>query len=148
MISNNFDKYTQNFTSAHELGHALLHKQKILHRDRPINGMSDNFNRNIVERQADKFATFFLMPAKLVKNEFFEMFQTKKFVINELTAFNLVKDSPSKLRNECKNSRGLAIKLASSERYNNQSFVSIAELFSVSVTAMAIRLEELGLIEF
>lgn len=148
LISNNFDKNTQNFTSAHELGHALLHKQTVLHRDRPINGTSENFKRNITERQADKFATNFLMPAKLVKNEFFEMFQTEKFIINELTAFNLVKDSPSRLRNECENLRGLAMKIASSERYNNQSFVSIAELFSVSVTAMAIRLEELRLIEF
>lgn len=148
LISNNFDKNTQNFTSAHELGHALLHKQTILHRDRPINGTTDNFKRNITERQADKFATNFLMPAKLVKNEFIEIFQTDRFVINQLTAFNLIKDSPSKLRNECKNLRGLATKLASSERYDNQSFISIAELFNVSVTAMAIRLEELGLIEF
>ena len=148
LISNNFDKNTQNFTAAHELGHALLHKQTILHRDRPINGSSDNFNKSITERQADKFASNFLMPSKLVKNEFIEMFQTDKFNINELTAFNLIKDSPSKLRKDCKNLRGLAIKLASSERYNNQSFLSIAELFNVSITAMAIRLEELELVEF
>lgn len=148
LISDNFDKNTQNFTSAHELGHALLHKQTILHRDRPINGTAGTSKRNTTERQADKFATNFLMPAKLVKNEFIEMFQTDKFIINELTAFNLIKDSPSKLRNDCKSLRGLAVKLASSERYNNQSFVSISELFNVSVTAMAIRLEELGLIEF
>jgi Zn-dependent peptidase ImmA (M78 family)/formiminotetrahydrofolate cyclodeaminase len=148
LISNNFDKDTQNFTAAHELGHALLHKHTILHRDRPINGTIENFKRNITERQADTFATNFLMPAKLVKNEFIELFQTDKFVINELTAFNLIKDSPSKLRNDCKNLRGLAMKIASSERYNNKSFISIAELFNVSITAMAIRLEELGLIEF
>jgi Zn-dependent peptidase ImmA (M78 family)/formiminotetrahydrofolate cyclodeaminase len=148
LVSNNFDKNTQNFTTAHELGHALLHKQAVLHRDRPINGTSDKFKRNITERQADKFATNFLMPAKLVKNEFVEMFQTERFIIDELTAFNLIKDSPSKLRNDCKNLRGLALKLASSERYNNQSFVSIAELFNVSFSAMAIRLEELGLVEY
>lgn len=148
LISDNFDKNTQNFTAAHELGHALLHKQTVLHRDRPINGMSKNIKRNFTEREADKFATYFLMPSKLVKKEFYEMFSTDKFIIDELTSFNLIKDSPSKLRNDCKNLRGLAIKLASSERYDNQSFVSIASLFNVSTIAMAIRLEELNLIDF
>lgn len=147
-ISNNFDKNTQNFTAAHELGHALLHKQTVLHRDRPINGINKNVKRNFTERQADKFATYFLMPSKLVKKEFYEMFSTAKFIIDEQTSFNLTNDSPNKLRNECKNLRGLAIKLASSERYDNQSFVSIANLFNVSSIAMAIRLEELNLIEF
>lgn len=148
LISDNFDKNTQNFTAAHELGHALLHKQTVLHRDRPINGMSKNIKRNFTEREADKFATYFLMPSKLVRKEFYEMFSTDKFIIDELTSFNLIKDSPSKLRNDCKNLRGLAIKLAASERYDNQSFVSIASLFNVSTIAMAIRLEELNLIEF
>lgn len=148
LISSNFDKNTQNFTAAHELGHALLHKQTILHRDRPINGMSKNVKRDFTERQADKFATNFLMPPKLVRNEFYEMFLTEKFIIDEQSAFNLIKESPSKLRSECRNLRGLALKLASSERYDNQSFVSIASLFNVSFTAMAIRLEELNLIEF
>ncbi|WP_117879836.1 cyclodeaminase/cyclohydrolase family protein [Aureibaculum luteum] len=148
LISNNFDKNTQNFTAAHELGHALLHKQTILHRDRPINGISQNIKRNFTERQADKFATYFLMPAKLVKKEFYDLFSTEKFIINEQTSFNLIKDSPSKLRNECKNLRGLSLKLASSERFDNQSFISISNLFNVSTMAMAIRLEELSLIEF
>lgn len=148
LISNNFDKNTQNFTAAHELGHALLHKQTVLHRDRPINGISKNVKRNFTERQADKFATYFLMPSKLVKKEFYEMFSTEKFIIDDQTSFNLIKDSPSKLRNECRNLRGLAIKLASSERFDNQSFISIAELFNVSTMTMAIRLEELNLIEF
>lgn len=147
-ISNSFDVNTQNFTAAHELGHALLHKQTVLHRDRPINGIPKKVKRNFTERQADKFATYFLMPAKLVKNEFNEIFLTEKFIIDEQTSFNLIKDSPGKLRSQCKNLRGLALKLASSERYDNESFVSIASLFNVSNTAMAIRLEELDLIEF
>lgn len=148
LISNNFDVNTQNFTAAHEIGHALLHKELILHRDRPINGINPNVKRDYKERQADKFATNFLMPSKLVRNEFHQMFLAKKFIIDEQTAFNLIKDSPNKLRNECKNLRALSLKLASAERYDNQSFISIAKLFNVSKTAMAIRLEELNLIEY
>lgn len=148
LISNNFDKNTQNFTAAHELGHALLHRQTILHKDKPLDGVSKQLKRSYTERQADKFATYFLMPSKLVKKEFYELFSTEKFIIDEQTSFNLIKDSPSKLRKECRNLRGLAIKLASTEHFDNQSFESMSSLFNVSTTAMAIRLEELELIEF
>lgn len=148
LVSNNFEKNTQNFTAAHELGHAILHKQTVMHRDRPIDGSSRSGGRSLEEIQADKFATNFLMPTKMVKEIFAELFLTDKFVINEDNAFNLIKDSPSKLRAECKNLRGLSLKLAAAERFNNESFNSIAKLFDVSITAMAIRLEELNLIDF
>ena len=72
-VSKQFPQETQNFTAAHELGHAILHKQTVLHRDRPLDG-SSNTPRIREEMQADKFATFFLMPSKLVEDIFFEMF--------------------------------------------------------------------------
>ncbi|EDP96936.1 cyclodeaminase/cyclohydrolase family protein [Kordia algicida OT-1] len=148
MISDEFPKNTQNFTAAHELGHAILHTQKVMHRDKPIDGFTSYKNRDYKERQADKFATFFLMPEKLVKQTFKELFLTDKFQINEDSAFFLTGGNPSELRKECKNSRGLARKLANAEFYSNQSFISISKLFNVSVEAMAIRIEELDLIEF
>ena len=46
-----------------------------------------------------------------------------------------------------KNSRGLARKLANSERYENHSFESMTKIFNVSTEAMAIRLQEINLIE-
>ncbi|TXD81492.1 ImmA/IrrE family metallo-endopeptidase [Subsaximicrobium wynnwilliamsii] len=149
LISSGYDDNIQNFTAAHELGHAVLHTQTIMHRDRPINGTTITGKRSLQEIQADKFATYFLMPSKLVQQIFRELFLTNKFVINDNTAFLLTNDSSAdKLKNRCKNLRGLALKLASTERYNDQSFLSIAKLFNVSTTAMAIRLEELELIEF
>ncbi|GAA3523422.1 hypothetical protein GCM10022393_42850 [Aquimarina addita] len=148
LVSNGFDKNTQNFTAAHELGHALLHKQTILHRDRPIDGSGKKLRRNTTEYQADRFATHFLMPSKLIKSVFRELFLTDKFTINEDNSFNLIQDSPNKLRADSKNLRGLAFKLASAESFSNQNFKSIYKLFGVSVTAMAIRLEELELLEF
>lgn len=148
LVSNRFEKSVQNFTSAHELGHALLHKQTVLHRDRPIDGLERRIRRNSTEYQADRFATHFLMPSKLIKSIFKELFLTDKFIINEDNAFNLIQDSPSKLRVDSKNIRGLALKLASAENYHNQNFKSISKLFGVSVSAMAIRLEELEMLEF
>lgn len=148
LVSNRFEKNVQNFTSAHELGHALLHKQTVLHRDRPIDGLGRRVNRNSTEYQADRFATHFLMPSKLIKSIFKELFLADKFIINEDNAFNLIQDSPSKLRADSKNLRGFALKLASAESFYNQNFKSISKLFGVSVSAMAIRLEELEMLEF
>lgn len=145
-ISSKFKKEVQNFTFAHELGHALLHKKMIMHRDLPIDGSKTS--RSIQERQADKFASYFLMPKKQVTAIFKEIFLTDKFIIDENSAFNLEKKGPNKLRVECKNIRGLSRRLASAETYNNEYFKSISEIFNVSVETMAIRLEEIGLLDF
>ena len=148
LISRNYSKETQNFTMAHELGHAIMHKQSVLHRDRPLDG-SKLYKRNIQEIQADKFASYFLMPRKLVTEVYEELFLTKSFEINELTTYRLTRDSRTdKLVEELKNLRGLSRRLASATSYDSKQFNSLAQIFGVSVEAMAIRLEELGLVKF
>lgn len=82
---------TQNFTAAHELGHAVLHKQTVMHRDRPVDGSYNNKKRSLPELQADRFATHFLMPKKIVIEIFQELFQTDRFIIKEDSAFHLIK---------------------------------------------------------
>lgn len=146
-ISNNFPETTKNFTTAHELGHALLHDQPVLHRDRAIDG-SHNSGRTLTEQQADKFAAYFLMPKKQVLQLFQEIFFTKKFIINEDSVFALNERSVSTFREKCKNLRGLCRVLASSEYFSVSSFKSMAETFQVSVETMAIRLEELELVKY
>jgi len=147
-ISKRFQPVVQNFTAAHELGHALLHQQNVLHRDRALDGSVIREPRSIQELQADKFASYFLMPRKLVENVFEDLYLTKKFVIKEDTAFALNAGRTDELRAKCKNLRGLARILASTEFFNGRPFLSISKKFSVSVEAMAIRLEELELVEF
>lgn len=147
-ISEQFPKETQNFTAAHELGHYLLHTQSVLHRDRPLNGLRITEPRGSDEWQADKFASYFLMPTKLVKSTFSRLFLTEHFRITEDTAFALNGQSTRALRNRCTDLRGLARLLASTSSYNGAHFYSLSERFRVSVEAMAIRLEELNLLEF
>lgn len=146
-VSKKFPQETQNFTTAHELGHAILHRQKILHRDKPMDG-SRLSPRNQEEMQADKFATYFLMPSKLVEDIFFKIFEMPKFVINENTVLAIRAGSISALRERCQNLRGLARFLASTDYYGGKSFNTLAKIFSVSIETMAIRLEELGFLEF
>lgn len=142
-ISRQFSQNIRSFTAAHELGHALLHNTTKLHRDRPLDGTS--ISRNAVEFEADKFATFFLMPRKLVQTIFERMFLTDRFYLNEATSFALGHDYQA-LKNKCKNLRQLSRMLVSTERYNGLQFNSLATQFRVSTEAMAIRLEELELL--
>jgi formiminotetrahydrofolate cyclodeaminase len=65
-ISKNFPQETISFTAAHELGHAILHRGVVLHRDKPMDG-SNMPPRSKQELQADKFAAYFLLPENIVK---------------------------------------------------------------------------------
>jgi formiminotetrahydrofolate cyclodeaminase len=146
-VSKSFSVETQNFTAAHELGHAILHKQTILHRDRPLDGSS---NTSLIpeEAQANKFAAFFLMPEKLVRKYFTDFFRTNRFAINQDTAFFLSAGSPIALKAKCADIRGLGLLLATTDFYAGKKFNSLASIFRVSASTMAIRLEELELLEF
>ena len=143
-ISRQFKNNIQNFTAAHELGHALLHQTSGLHRDRPLDGTT--ISRDPVELEADKFAALFLMPRKLVKTTFEKFFLTDKFFLSEETAFALSLGDLMELKKKATALRQLSKMLASAEHYNGRHFVSLANQFKVSTEAMAIRLEELELL--
>ena len=145
-LSKRFPMSVLSFTAAHELGHALLHDiHGTMHRDRPISG--ESIARDAIEREADKFATFFLMPAKLVKARFVELFGTESFVLTEDTAFALTCGSLSKAKKKYKTRRDISRLLAGTKSYGSRNIYSLADQFRVSVEAMAIRLEELSLIQ-
>lgn len=146
-VSEQFSLEIQKFTIAHELGHALMHEQAVLHRDRPLDG-SKPISRDDQEREADKFATFFLMPRDAVEKTFREIFLTLEFEITETMARALGVRSIGELRKRARNLHGLAKILASTNRFNGEHIVPMSQQFGVSTETMAIRLEELQLIEF
>lgn len=145
-ISRQFQYEVRNFTAAHELGHALLHEARGLHRDRPLDG--GTMSREPIEIEADKFATYFLMPAKLVRARFENLFGTGKFILNQDTGFALARGTALDLNRDCRSLRDLSRILAGAESYNGRRFASLARQFRVSIEAMAIRLEELELVAF
>jgi Zn-dependent peptidase ImmA (M78 family) len=145
-ISQQFSNETQYFTAAHELAHAFLHEQSFMHRDRPLNGATRSDIKDAKEWQADRFATHYLMPEKLIKNYFFRIFHTHKFVINQLTANALNIANEENLKNQVRDLRSLSRMLASTTFYNSKPIRSLSEIFNVSCEAMAIRLEELELV--
>jgi Zn-dependent peptidase ImmA (M78 family) len=144
-VSRRFSPDIRRFTIAHELGHAILHSSSGLHRDRALDGAGAA--REPREAEADLFASYFLLPEKPLREAFERMFLTQRFVLTEETAFALTSKSLDVLQRRCRTARDLARILASAEYYNGVHFDSLARRFGVSTEAMAIRLEELGLIE-
>jgi Zn-dependent peptidase ImmA (M78 family) len=144
-ISRRFGSASRNFTTAHELGHVLLHESSGLHRDRAPDGSAIG-QRDPQEAEADIFATFFLLPEKQIRPAFKKRFLVDCFEPTDATAFALISGSLTLLQSKCRTKRELARMLASAQRYNGRHFASLADAFDVSIEMMAIRLEELGLI--
>lgn len=147
-LSRNFSPQIRRFTAAHELGHAILHGGAGLHRDRAVDGTTTAGSRSVTESEADTFAAIFLLPAKRVVVAFKGKFLDCPFHLDEQTAFALMSQDIDSVRLKCRTLRDLTRVLSSAMYYNGRHFSSLAEQFSVSVEAMAIRLEELGLVQF
>lgn len=134
------------FTLAHEVGHYCLHKElfedynhqmsfmneaqanmpALLCRS-PETDMAENKPRPFIEQHADKFASYMLMPKNLIIQAWQEEFGTDA----PLTRDELVKTKDI---------------LQTSDGAIRHVIAPMAEKFSVSVTAMRIRLEKMKLI--
>lgn len=144
-VGSQFSPAVRLFTSAHELGHACLHPQMTgLHRDIPLDG--HRIERNSVEIEANKFATYFLMPGKLVTQRFRIIFLADSFEFNEESAHALPGMADFNERSGRPTRRELSRFLASAQAYNGVQVTPLHKQFRVSVEAMAIRLEELNLV--
>lgn len=146
-ISRRFSPEIRKFTAAHELGHAILHAGSGLHRDRALDGSPASRSRDAKETEADVFAAYFLLPEKQVRRVFAETFLAPRFVLTDETAFALGEDL-AVLRKKCRTLRDLTRMLAAAKTYNLEAVHSMTERFAVSTEAMAIRLEELDLVQF
>lgn len=144
-ISRQHDHNVRAFTSAHELGHAALHDFRVaLHRDKPLEGSAPS--RDPIEREADRFATCFLMPEKLMRQRFQDTFKSDHFQLTDETAFALTHSDLLSVRRKFSTRRKLARLLAKTDQYDGKRFPSLAQQFKVSIETMAIRLEELQLL--
>lgn len=140
------------FTLAHELGHWLLHPSVVYRRERPIMGSErTDYRRPHEEVEADAFAAELLMPTKLLNKVFSEIFGTPidGRIPNDDLAFWFsnalsIKIKPSELI--AYEPRRRALLLAQAKTWKSVPIIPLADRFGVSPTAMAIQLEELGLV--
>ena len=147
-VSLRFPPEQRRLTGMHELMHYMLNHdigKETLHRDRSINLQSGRNNVAFVEWEATHVACQYLMPEKLVKTIFSIVFHLefgKPLCFEQNTAFHLNEDE-SRLRKLDLRQRSLLIAKAT---FYGVSIIPLYEFFKVSPTAMAIRLEELNLI--
>ena len=146
-VSRKFSPDVRRFTSAHELGHAILHKQRTLFRDRAVDGGATSSRRSQpIEREADTFATFFLMPEVQVREIFAKIFGEEQFNVDQRSAVALGFRGVNAMQSKLTTDRKLSIHLATTDLYSSVPIRSLCEIFGVSPTAMAIRIEELSLV--
>lgn len=144
-VSREFSEAELRYTAGHELGHVVLnHAGDVIHRDRPMEPTT--WNKKPQECEADYFSACFWMPAKHLKRCFERMFFTKQFVLTEETAFALCTTSLDAVVSRYRTARDVAFALARTQSYAGQPIKSLVEMFNVTPTAMAIRLEELELV--
>lgn len=145
-ISKKFSLEMRRFTAAHELGHTILHNGTTLFRDRGLDGGPVVAKRPRHETEADSFAAFFLMPEVQVKDLFGSKFGGEAFNADRNTAFALGFQSLSAMKNRLPTLRHLSVHLASVDMYSSNPTRPLFAVFGVSPLALAIRIEELGLI--
>lgn len=148
-VSKKFTPGEIRFTGAHEIGHWLLHPGAVMHRDRPIKGLAANetSGRPPQEKEADYFAACFLIPGRLLRKALEDTFLIKApFVFDDASAFHLCPDDPDSLLRPEEGSLARPLSLASAEFWCGRHFNSLAKQFRVSVSTMAIRLNEVSLI--
>lgn len=147
-ISRRFLVPEQRFTLAHELGHAVCHPDiGRMHRDLPLEHAG--VVRNPREVEANHFGSVFLMPEMHVRAHFLKRFLAERLhLADEAVAYALCGTSADTIRMHYKGLRSFSRFVAGTGHFNGKQFQSLASLFGVSVTAMAIRLEELALIDY
>lgn len=152
-VSRSFSMEVRRFTAAHEIGHWVLHPSEVYHRDRPLTGQElECKKRPPGERQADLFAAELLMPTRFLVRTFFNRFggpidgnELDEGLLFWLSAGCKREIDISRFSKWERRERSKYI--AELTSYRSRHFRSLAEYFGVSVTAMAIQLEDLDLVK-
>jgi hypothetical protein len=122
------------FTVAHEIGHWQMHREV---RDLHLLGQGRNpaavGSYREFEWQADKFASYLLMPEHLVRRQWKAVFGQEDPLILKTDVAAM-------------GASNLGSRAEFVEAFANHHSESLASEFKVSVTAMRIRLQELGLL--
>ncbi len=146
VVSGAFDESAIKFTGAHEVGHIVLHKELVMHRDRPLVRL-ESYSRNAQDAEADYFAACFLAPEKLVVAAYRDRFHFgPPMPLNNETAMLLLGTTEHAVMRAGPSEMQLALAVATCQRFAGKRFSSMAELFGISASAMAIRLVELELV--
>ena len=82
-----------------------------------------------------------------MREVFSGIFRADQFVISDETAFAIGANNATQLLDKCPSIRSLSLRLARADIFAGRPVNSIATIFGVSNGAMAIRIEELQMID-
>jgi len=152
-IATCFDPVVQRFTLGHEIGHHVFrHTMGTLHRDRPLDGGARHApRRNALEKTADMFSAALLMPTLELRTTFDNLYKMPISGLNadEHVIFHL--RVPHKGRIDMQTFASAPVRerslwIAANTCVDGLAVRSLADMFGVSATAMAIELEDLKLV--
>ena len=140
------------FTAAHEIGHWLMHSGMVSHRDRPLTGAErGTSSRSPEEFAADVFAAELLMPRKILRAYFEKCFRhpINAMEPNEDAAWlaSVADDTTDTIDVVKQGVKYRAFLVARLTSFGGKNFVSLADRFGVSPSAMAIQLIDLELVK-
>lgn len=147
-ISTKYERLVQRFTGAHVIGHCMLHgmERKRKYRDHPIYRIETD-DRPPIEQEADFFAACFLAPRGLLTDAFAQRFgERMPLRLDERVASMLKGKFADKLLAGKSAPIDFASAVASTRKFGRRPFKPLAEEFHMSVSAMAYRLRQLGLV--
>lgn len=152
VVAQGFRPEYRRFTMAHEIAHWVMHPEIRYHRDRPLSGAERaDASRPPEEQEADLFAAELLMPRRLLTDHFRSAFGKQIDGTNPDHELAFWLSDERRAVNEidlCQNGvRYRALLVATVSHFGPSSYVvPLAKRFGVSPTAMAIQLEDLGLV--
>jgi len=152
-IAQKFQPAWRRFTLAHEIGHWMLHPGLVYMREHPLmGGERSDKNRPVQEQEADLFAAELLMPSKYLTRVFQDTFggRVDGRTPSDALAYSLSVGTNQTISPRDLISRGIryrSLLIAETNFYDQRQFCPLAEHFRVSPTAMAIQLEDLGLVK-
>jgi Zn-dependent peptidase ImmA (M78 family) len=118
-----------------------------MHRDRPISWPPANGQvRPAMEREADYFAACFLMPRGLLSDAVERLFGACPVVIDDRTAFAIDMTDYQALLKAQEGSIERARAVARARHFGLKHFAPLHQQFGVSLSAMAYRLQEIGVV--
>ena len=125
-----FNEGMENFTIAHEIGHIILHLEGVEKNGKSTCDIGGINSGNSRESEADKFASYLLMPTQMVKDAFYSL-RKKPLYIKKSFILSFVLKKTKRLR---------ALKFA-------EKMIEAGNFSNVSKLAMVNRLIGMGLIK-
>jgi IrrE N-terminal-like domain len=144
-VATGFSMPVTRFTLGHELGHIILHPElETVHRDLPLD--KAGVVRDPVEVEANRFSACYLMAKSLVINQFKVCYGTDHLKLDEDSSRLLFGVDIERAWFKYKSLRQITEFAARAGSFGQNHFRPLHSQFKVSPGAMAIRLEQLGLV--